>query len=59
MLREPVIVYRPESDWNQVTFLSTYLHIDLSKVLSYIFILTENQRIPLLAPMKALLPCFC
>ena len=59
MLREPVIVYRPESDWNQVTFLNTYLQIDLSKVLSYIFILTENQLSPLLSPMKALLPCFC
>ena len=59
MLREPVIVYRPESDWNQVTFLNTYLQIDLSKVLSYIFILTKNQLSPLLSPMKALLPCFC
>ena len=58
MLREPVIVYRPES-LESSNFLNTHLQIELSKVLSYIFILTENQLSPLLSPMKALLPCFC
>ena len=58
MLREPVIVFG-QNHWNQVTFLNTYLQIDLSKLFSYIFILTENQLSPLLSPIKALLPCFC
>ena len=57
MLREPVIVFG-QNHWNQVTFLNTYLQIDLSKLFSYIFILTENQLSPLLSPIKALLPCF-
>ena len=58
MLREPVIVFG-QNHWNQETFLNTYLQIDLSKLFSYIFILTENQLSPLLSPIKALLPCFC
>ena len=57
MLREPVIVFG-QNHWNQETFLNTYLQIDLSKLFSYIFILTENQLSPLLSPIKALLPCF-
>ena len=47
MLPEPVIV-SGQNHWNQVTFLNTYLQIDLSKLFSYIFILTENQLSPLL-----------
>ena len=58
MLREPVIVFG-QNHWNQVTFLNTYLQIDLQKLFSYIFILTENQLSPLLSPIKAPLPCFC